>query len=310
MNARIGVLLMAYGTPRSLDEVEAYYTHIRHGRKPTPELLADLLRRYQAIGGVSPLNEITQAQAQALQRQLDADGKVEAQVYLGYKHTQPFLANVTGRMVEDGIRDAVAIVLAPHYSRLSIETYLQDVKQAAADTPLTVHAIRSWHLHPGFIQLLSARVSEALAKTVHPESAVVIFSAHSLPKKILEWGDPYPEQLRQTGEAVAQRLHLKQPVYAWQSAGRTQDEWLGPDILEVLRQLARAGAREVVICPAGFVSEHLEILYDIDIECQQLADELGIRLVRTAALNDDPAFIRVLADLVYRRGSESGRAEK
>jgi ferrochelatase len=299
---RLGVLLMAYGTPRRIEEVEAYYTHIRHGRKPTPELLQDLIRRYQSIGGVSPLNQITEAQATGLQRQLDADGRRPAQVYLGYKHASPFLAETVERMAADGIREAVAIVLAPHYSSLSVETYLREVRQAAANAGgLTIHEVTHWHLQPRFIHVLTQRVADALAKTRNPKEAVVVFSAHSLPSRILDEGDPYPTQLRETGEAVAQALNLNHFTFAWQSAGRTPDPWLGPDILDVLRELASEGYEEVVVCPAGFVSDHLEVLYDIDIDCQRLAAELRLHLVRTASLNADPEFLRALAEVVWER---------
>ncbi|MCL6632841.1 MAG: ferrochelatase, partial [Alicyclobacillus herbarius] len=249
---------------------------------------------------------ITQATVQGLQQKLN-ENALPARVYLGYKHTSPFIAETVERMVREGIRETVALVLAPHYSALSVETYLAEVHRAALETPLRVHEIRSWHLHPGLIQLLAERVHAARQKLRHPERAPVIFSAHSLPARILQQGDPYPKQLRETGQAVAHRLGLERVTYAWQSAGRTAEEWLGPDILVVLRQLAEEGCREVVVCPAGFVSDHLEVLYDIDIECRQLADSLGMRLVRTESLNDDPDFIRVLADLAEQELRQPGR---
>jgi ferrochelatase len=300
----LGVLVMAYGTPKDLSEVEAYYTHIRHGRKPTPELLQELISRYEAIGGVSPLNEITAAQGRGIEEILNRDGDGPFKVYLGMKHVSPFIADAVRQMAEDGIAEAITLVLAPHYSTMSVAAYQKAADEAAKQfgRPVLFH-VDSWHLHPRFIAVLSQRVQEALGKYENPSEVTVIFSAHSLPEKILASGDPYPQQLRETGQAVAEKLGLKRVVYAWQSAGRTADKWLGPDILDVLRDLAAYGVKDVVICPAGFVSDHLEVLYDIDIECQALARELGIRLTRTRSLNADPEFLRALAEVVRQRAA-------
>jgi len=313
----IGVLVMAYGTPKSLDEVEPYYTHIRRGRAPTPELLRELIGRYQAIGGVSPLNEITRAQASGIEERLNASGKAKYRVYLGMKHAQPFIADAVVQMAADGIQHAVTLVLAPHYSTMSVASYQTAATTAAADTNQPIlHQINSWHTDPGLIDLLSDRVRAACRRltdalpsdesvgvtetsyTNARRSIHVVFTAHSLPERILAQNDPYPQQLRETGEAVANQLDLDDFSFGWQSAGRTDEKWLGPDILDVLRQLAAQGKRNVVICPAGFVSDHLEVLYDVDIECQALAKELGIRLERTASLNAEPRFLDTLAKIV------------
>ncbi|SFV04112.1 ferrochelatase [Alicyclobacillus macrosporangiidus] len=328
-----GVLLMAYGTPASLDEVEAYYTHIRHGRPPTPELLADLKARYQAIGGVSPLNDITRRQAAALQARLDAiDGPGRWRVFLGMKHTRPFIQDIVREMAASGVKTAVTLVLAPHYSTMSVKSYQTAADQAAAEAGPRLWHVDSWHLQPQFLQALAERVTAALARlsagapsdgavsdgrsapsasdgTPGGTPATVIFSAHSLPERILEADDPYPRQLRETGEAVARLAGVTDYTFAWQSAGRTDDRWLGPDILDVIRQLAGQGRRRLVVCPAGFVADHLEVLYDVDIDCQRLAAELGVQLVRTASLNDDPLFIAGLADVVRARAARGDHDE-
>lgn len=295
----LGVLLMAYGTPRNLDEVESYYTHIRHGRTPTPELLSELKGRYEAIGGVSPLSDITEREASGIEQTLNADGGRPVKVYLGMKHAHPFIADAVSSMQADGIEEAVALVLAPHYSTMSVKVYLDTAVEASEQCGgPTFATVKSWHLEPAFIELLADRVKAARLSLSQPESALVLFSAHSLPKRILEQGDVYPEQLRETGEAVAMALDLPHYGFAWQSAGRTPEPWLGPDILDVLRDAAANGEKHIVLCPAGFVSDHLEVLYDVDIECQNLAHELDIELVRTRMPNDDPKFLQLLASVI------------
>ncbi|GGJ05927.1 ferrochelatase [Alicyclobacillus cellulosilyticus] len=303
----IGVLVMAYGSPRSLAEVEAYYTHIRRGRPPTPEQLADLVARYRAIGGVSPLRAITLAQADGIARFLADDPDDTYRVYLGMKHAEPFIDQVVQAMYADGIREAVTLVLAPHYSSMSVRTY-QEAAEAAAvrlGGPKLLH-VDHWHLEPDFLDLLARRVADAMRAFPDRDRVMVVFTAHSLPERILTVGDPYPRQIRETGEAVAERLGLRHFAFAWQSAGRTAEPWLGPDILELLPTLRADGWNDVIVCPAGFVADHLEVLYDIDIECQRLAQRLGMQLVRTASLNADPAFCRMLARVVQARARQGG----
>jgi protoporphyrin/coproporphyrin ferrochelatase len=294
-----GVLVMAYGTPSSLDEVETYYTDIRGGRTPSPELLSELTGRYRAIGGRSPLLEITRAQAAGIQERIP-----DVSCYVGLKHAPPFIADALRQLARDGVDDLVGLVLAPHYSSMSVGDYEHRAREAARKSGWegTLRMIDSWHLDPGFIDLLARRVTDAIAKLSPParEAPVVVFSAHSLPTKILDAGDPYPEQLQQTADAVAARAGLEQWQIGWQSAGRTPDPWLGPDLLEILVELSSKGTRGVVSCPCGFVADHLEVLYDVDIEAQALAQELDIELVRTASPNSDPAFLDVLANVVSR----------
>jgi ferrochelatase len=279
----VGVLVMAYGTPASPDDVEAYYTDIRRGRPPTPEQLADLQRRYDAIGGISPLLERTRAQVAGLQAALGGGYRVA----LGQKHAAPFIEDGRADLIALEVDRIVGLVLAPHYSALSIGQY-ED--RATPDV-----MIRSWHLEDGLVDLLADRVRDA---GVDAETEV-LFTAHSLPARVIEMGDPYPDQLRETAEAVAARAGVPRWRIAWQSAGRTPEPWLGPDILEVIPTL---DASRVVVCPVGFTSDHLEVLYDIDIDARRVAEDAGKTLVRTASLNDDPRFIAVLADVVRREG--------
>ena len=294
-----GVLVMAYGTPAGLDEVESYYTDIRGGHAPTAQLLEELTSRYRAIGGRSPLLEITRAQASGIEGRLDG-----IRTYLGQKHASPFISDAVAAMHADGITRAVGLVLAPHYSSMSVAEYERRARAAAGeigwDGELTM--VPSWHLEPGYIDLLSQRVLDALGRLSEEvrEEAVVVFTAHSLPERIVDDGDPYPEQLRETAEAVASKAALAHWQIGWQSAGRTADPWLGPDILEVIRSLAASGVPATVICPCGFVADHLEVLYDVDIEAQALAEEVGIELRRTRSPNDDPAFLDTLAGVVRR----------
>lgn len=308
VQSTIGVLLMAYGTPAHLDEVEAYYTHIRRGRKPSPEQLQDLIDRYKAIGGLSPLQEITRRQAQLLEQHLNsrsgADGKRYV-VYLGMKHSPPFIADTVKKMKDDGVTKAVGLVLAPHFSKMSVGSYIQTAQEAIeADESrqMQLTFVEHWHNHPLFIEAVSKRVEQALHRlNGTPDSSMVLFSAHSLPERILQWQDPYPDQLRETAQLVANQLNLSNWQLAWQSAGQTAEPWLGPDILDVIRSLHQKGITQLVSCPVGFVSDHLEVLYDIDIECRALCDELGITLVRTESFNDSPDFIDVLTDVVLRQ---------
>ena len=288
-DAPTGVLVMAYGTPSSPDDVEAYYTHIRRGRAPTPEQLADLRRRYDAIGGVSPLLERTRAQVDALARVLGD----EYVVALGQKHAAPFIEDGMRSLLDVGVSSVVGLVLAPHYSALSVGEY---EARAKAVGPVTM--IESWHLEPGLVDLLAERVDDALARFDDRSSVETLFTAHSLPARVVEMNDPYPEQVRQTGAAVAAAAGVERWQVAWQSAGRTPEPWLGPDILEVIRGLEG----DVLVCPVGFVSDHLEVLYDVDIEARRVASERGALLERTASLNDDPRFIDVLSSVVRACG--------
>ncbi len=297
------VLLVAYGSPERLDQVEAYYTDIRRGNPPPRPLLDELLRRYAAIGGGSPLSRIVELQRAALQAELARRGEAEP-VYAGMRHIAPFIRDVVARMAADGIDEVVAIALAPHASSMSSGAYRRALDAGGAALGAAaprISFVESWATEPRFIEALVAATAEALAKTSDPATARLLFTAHSLPARILAEGDPYLGQVRETAALVAAGLDRPDYDVAFQSAGRTDEPWLGPDLRDELRRLAALGAREVVVNAVGFVAEHLEVLFDIDIEAQAVARELGIHLVRARAMNDDPTFIAALADIAAAR---------
>jgi protoporphyrin/coproporphyrin ferrochelatase len=297
----VGVLLMAYGTPRNLEDVEAYFTHIRRGRRPSVEEVEDLRERYRRIGGVSPLREITEAQARGLQRVLDRRAPGRFRVYLGMKHSPPYVGEVAEAMLRDGVRRMVALVLAPHESRMIVDEYLEYAQPAFASAPdLQLRVVRSWHLNPGYLRAVERRIRSALCGFPDPEpqATEVLFTAHSLPQRILEWNDPYPRTLRETAEDLVRRTGLARWRVCYQSAGHTSSPWLGPDILQVLEELAASGCRQVLAVPVGFVADHLEVLYDLDVEAAQRAGELGLVFRRTESLNADPEFLEGLGDEV------------
>lgn len=299
---RIGLLVMAYGTPRSLDEVEAYYTHIRRGRKPSEEALQDLINRYEAIGGISPLAKITEAQAKAIEEELNVRTKdeVEFKLYLGLKHIDPFIEDAVKAMKEDGIEEAISIVLAPHYSTFSVKSYNgRAIEQAEKIGGPKIYTIDSWYNHEKFIQYWSEALKETLAKVDDLDNSVVIFSAHSLPERILQMGDPYPEQLQETADLIAEKVGVKNYTIGWQSEGNTPDPWLGPDVQDLTRDLYKEkGYTSFIYCPVGFVSDHLEVLYDNDVECRVVTEELGVNYFRPEMPNTAPLFIECLADVV------------
>ena len=284
---------MAYGTPATPDDIEAYYTHVRRGRPPTEEQLADLRRRYEAIGGTSPLLERTQEQAAGIQAALGEEFRVE----LGMKHAPPFVEDGIVALAAAGITRVVGLVLAPHYSVLSVGEYAKRAEAAAAESGVTLTMVSSWHLAPGYLDLLTRFVGAEIDR-LGVDPVDVVFTAHSLPTRILDMGDPYPDQLAETAAAVAARAGIERWSVGWQSAGRTPEPWIGPDLLAILPTLVEAGAAGVVVCAAGFVSDHLEVLYDLDVEARAAADSLGLAFTRTPSPNADPAFCATLADVV------------
>ncbi|MDQ3642349.1 MAG: ferrochelatase, partial [Actinomycetota bacterium] len=285
-----GVLLMAYGTPATPEDIEAYYTHVRRGRPPTDEQLADLRRRYEAIGGTSPLLERTREQAAGIRAAL-GDGFL---VELGMKHAPPFIEDGVEALAAEGITRIVGLVLAPHYSVLSVGEYAKRAEAAAAEAGVTLTMVSSWHLAPGYLELLAGFVRAELDR-LRTDPVEVVFTAHSLPIRILDMGDPYPDQLAETAKAVADQAGVNRWSVGWQSAGRTPEPWIGPDLLEILPTLVEAGAAGVVVCAAGFVSDHLEVLYDLDVEARAAADKLGLAFTRTPSPNAHPAFCATLA---------------
>ncbi len=306
MSPRTAVLLMAYGTPRTPEEIEPYYTDIRRGRAPTPEQLADLVARYDALGGTSPLAARTEAQRAGLQAALDVAAPGSYHVVLGLKHAEPKIETAVDALAAEGFGHIIGLVLAPHYSSFSIGQYLDRAKAAAEPHGITVGGITSWATEPAFVEFIAADLRAKLAGL--PGNTKVLFTAHSLPQRIIDAGDPYPDELRSTAEAVAAAVGLDQWSgwsIAWQSAGRTPEPWLGPDILQVIDELAAAENHEgtergVLVSAVGFVADHLEVLYDLDIEAAAHARALGLQFARTACVNDDPAVMAALAQRVIQ----------
>ena len=277
------VMLMAYGSPSTAEDIPAYLADIRGGRPAAESSVRELAERYRRIGGRSPLDEITERQRAALERELGMP------VYVGMKHWQPRIAQAAEQALLDGTRTVVGLVLAPHYSALSIGGYRERLEPALAGRAELVF-VESWHDYGPFLDVLADRVRGT--------DAHVIFTAHSLPERILRDGDPYRDQLLETARLVAERVALEKWSFAFQSASATGEPWLGPDLLDELDALAGRGVGNVLVAPIGFVSDHLEILWDIDIEARDRAAELNIELARTPSLNADPAFIQALAQLV------------
>ncbi|QYR23336.1 ferrochelatase [Paenibacillus sp. sptzw28] len=296
---KIGVLVMSYGTPESMDGIEEYYTHIRRGHPPTTEQLAELSGRYEAVvGGVFPLRENTNRQVAGLQEKLDTIAPGRYVCYQGLKHARPYIEDGVAAMFKDGIRTAIGIVLAPHYSVMSVGGYIKRAREKADELGLEMTFVESYHLHPKLIEALVHRVKSALDVFDRTRPLKVLFSAHSLPEKIREMNDPYERQLNETSAAVAEGAGVSDWQFTWQSAGRTREPWLGPDILETLAEAGERGYKQVLSAPIGFVSDHLEVLYDLDIEAQAAAREIGVKFERIQMLNTDPLYMDTLAESV------------
>jgi ferrochelatase len=300
MTQKTAVLLMAYGTPRTPAEIEPYYTDIRRGRAPTPEQLADLVARYDAIGGISPLAARTEAQRDALQKALNEIAPDTYEVVLGLKHAAPMIEAAVNELAVRGFQHIIGLVLAPHYSSFSIGQYMGRARAAAEPHGITVTAIDSWATEPAFVEFLAADLRSRLSAM--PANTKVLFTAHSLPQRIIDAGDPYPDELRSTAEAVAIAAGLdswSSWSIAWQSAGRTPEPWIGPDILAVIDDLAASeNASGVVVCACGFVADHLEVLFDLDIEAKQHAEAKGLAFDRTSCVNEDAIIMHALAQRV------------
>jgi ferrochelatase len=309
----IGVLLMAYGGPESLSEIAGYLADIRDGRPTTPAVLAEITRNYAAIGGRSPIAALTQLQADDVERALNSSGRSATfRVYVGMRHWSPWIEDTVGRMGADGITRAVSMVLAPHYSGMSIARYQAKIADGLEmyRTCIQFAHVNSYHTAPGLIASLAERVTAGIERWPQSErnDVHVIFSAHSLPERIIRAGDPYDSQVRETARLVAERAGIPDERWSWsyQSAGRSPEPWLGPTYPDHLMDLSSRGIRNVVSVPVGFVSDHVEILYDIDIEARRIADSLGMRLERPPSLNNDPRFIQQLASTIADRVTEAG----
>ena len=288
--SRVAVVLMAYGSPDRVADVPAYYADIRGGRPISPEHLEHLVARYRALGieDSNPLNEITERTRAALERELGLP------VFTGMRHWQPRIAEAVERALEAGATTIVGLVLAPHWSSMSIGKYRALLVEAIGDRA-ELRFVERWGAEPGFVDLLAERVRGA--------DAHVVFTAHSLPARILDEGDPYRDELLETSELVAERAGVQHWSFSFQSESPTGEPWLGPDILDHLTDLDARGVRDVLLCPVGFVADHLEIRWDLDTEAAQRAAELGMRLRRIEMPNDDPAFVRALAGIVRREAA-------
>ena len=282
---KTAVVLMAYGSPERTEDIRPYLEDIRGGRAVSDESVDELTERYRRIGGRSPLYEITERQGAALERELAMP------VYVGMKHWHPRIADAVEAALAGGAELIVGVVLAPHYSGLSIAGYRERLEDALAGR-IEFTFVQSWHDHEPFLDVLAERVRGT--------GAHVVFTAHSLPERIVAAGDPYKEELLETSRLVAERAGLERWSFAFQSASPTGEPWLGPDILEELDALHADGVERVLVCPVGFVSDHLEIRWDIDHEAIDRARELGMRLERIEMPNADPAFVAALAGLVRR----------
>jgi ferrochelatase len=296
------VLLLAYGGPLSLDEVEPYLLDVRGGRATPARVVEEVRARYAAIGGRSPLLDRTKEQAEALQRQL-GDG---TPVFVGMRHWRPFIEDVLAEAAKRGVRRVVALAMAPHFSRMSIGAYQRKIDEARG--PVEVALVLQWFDHPKFLDAVAARVRQALQRfpPKRRDRVTILFTAHSLPQRILADGDPYPEQLAASVAGVMTRLSPQPHEFAFQSAGQSPEPWLGPDAGHALERLAAENQRDVVVCPIGFVADHLEVLYDVDVELRRRAIELGVRLERSESLNADPMLIEALIGLVSHTARERG----
>jgi ferrochelatase len=290
----LGVLLMAHGTPDSLDEMPEYLRLVRGGRAPSDELIEEMRHNYAAIGGRSPLTDISLAQGRALQELLDGKG-IPSLVVVGMRNWRPFIADAMGRLVDARVTRIVAIPLAPQYSSLSVQKYVA-AAEAALPSDIPFSCIRSYHDHPLLVEAFAGRLREAAPRP----GEEIVFTAHSLPVRVVEAGDPYADEVAATAAAIARMCGLQHYQRAWQSAGRTPEPWLGPDLSDLILERHSEGISAFLVVPIGFVSDHTEILFDIDVQAAAVARDLGVSLRRTASLNTAPTFIRALGELVAR----------
>ena len=297
------VLLMAYGSPNRLEDVEPYFTDIRGGRTPSREAVEELTSRYRRVGVPTPLLAVSMELRRELERLLNLnppDDEIYT-VHLGMKHWTPRIAAAVEEVAESGADRMIAIVLAPHYSKISTEGYRGRVEAALASAPVSLDFVESWYELDGYLDAVAEDVQKVRAEFAHPEDVVAVFTAHSLPARILNEGDPYQDQLLRTSELVARRAGIEQWRFSYQSQSHTGEAWLGPDLVDTVEELAAHGHRAILVASVGFIADHLEIFYDIDIEAKEKADALGIKLRRTPMLNADPRLARALHALVAQR---------
>ena len=303
MEKHVGVLLMAYGSPDRLHEVEAYFTDIRGGRRPSSDEVAELTDRYHQVGVPTPLLEVSRRLAAKVERTLNQSGGRQFTVRVGMKHWTPRIQTAFHELEQAGVDRVIGLVLAPHYSRIGTGGYQARVDRALAESKrqVSLDFIQSWFALPGYLEAVAENVQTALRAFPDAATATVVFTAHSLPSRILDEGDPYRDQLLQSSELIARLVPAREWRFSFQSQSHTGEPWLGPDLLDTLVELAAAGRRRVVVAPVGFIADHLEVLYDIDIEARQKACELGIEFQRTQMLNDDERLANALAQLVRRQ---------
>ncbi|MGH2582258.1 MAG: ferrochelatase [Anaerolineales bacterium] len=298
----IGLLLMAYGSPGDLSQMEDYLLDVRSGTPPSPELVEEITERYRKIGGKSPLLDKTTEQSLTLEKELNKRSPASGanfKAFVGMRHWEPRISKAVKQMAEAGIQRAVAIVMAPHSSSMSTGKYYQALDEALQGYAIDFVRVQGWHKHPGLLEAIAEKMVIGF-EAFKGRIPFVIFTAHSLPAAILETGDPYEIQLQETARLLAERLDLREGSwqFSFQSAGAKAIPWLGPQIQDVVAELAQRGEKDLLVVPIGFVCDHVEVLYDIDIEARQIAEQNGARLERTHSLNASPTFIRTLADLV------------
>lgn len=290
---------MAYGSPNSLDEVGDYLAQVKGGRGSSSDEIEHLMMRYRRVGGRTPLLQITESQADALEKKLVADG-IPARVSFGMKHWHPFVEDVVQKIDLNSPHPLIGVALAPHYSKLSIGGYEDSVRRGLArknsDTRFIM--VKEWHTQPSLIKALSSRVKNSLREMRDSGGTIVVFTAHSLPLRAVSEDDPYRSQLLETSKLVAEEANITEWDFAFQSASGPPGTWLGPSLKEKISELSINGTKQILVCPVGFVSDHLEILYDLDVEARSYAESLGTGLARTRSLNDDPGLIEALAGVV------------
>ena len=301
MDNKIGVLLMAYGAAGSLDEIEPYLMDIRGGRPTSPQLVEEVKHRYQLMGGKSPLLEVTKQQAAALEKILN-QGQPRFKTYIGMRHWHPYIKDTVATMAADDLQEMVALCLTPYYSKMSVGAYYQklDDAVAAAGAPFKIRRIESWNDHPKLIEAIAEKVARALERFPSDirKKVPLLFSAHSLPERILAEKDPYPQELHETIELVMKKIGPYAWRFAYQSKGRTPEPWLGPDVADIINELHGQGHRHLLMAPIGFISDHMETLYDVDVMYREQCRSKGIQLERAESLNASPAFIEALAAVV------------
>ena len=297
------VLLMAYGSPNRLQDVGPYFTDIRGGRTPSPDAIEELTARYRRVGVPTPLLAVSMELGRELERLLNLDPPDDEiyTVHLGMKHWTPRIASAVEEIVESGADRMIAIVLAPHYSKISSEGYRRKIEAALATAPVSLEFVESWYDLDGYLDAVAENVRKVRAEFAHREEVVVVFTAHSLPARILDEGDPYQDQLLRTSELVAARAKVERWRFSYQSQSQTGEPWLGPDLVDTVEALAGQGHRAILVASVGFIADHLEIFFDIDIEAKEKADQLGIELRRTPMLNADPRLAHALHALVAQR---------